>query len=180
MQQPLRQIAFIIEELEVDTPAQQLLDRFLIGYPLDGDFHQLEDCQIHVWLAPDANDSELRRRMGDFALHRHETIELTTLDAFCELHGIAAIDFLKLDVEGHELAVLQGAGNMINSGNLRLIQFEFGPANIYSRTYYYDFWQLLSDRYRIFRIVPRGLVAIDAYREQNEVFLTSNFLAIRQ
>src|ERR1041385_979800 len=80
MQQPLLHIAFIIQELAVDVPAQQLMDRFLIGYPRDGEFHR-PDCQIHVWLQPGADDSELVRRRGDFSLHRHNTIEDATASA---------------------------------------------------------------------------------------------------
>jgi len=41
--------------------------------------------------------------------HEVEEIELTTLDAFCEEHGIDRIDALKIDVEGAERAVLAGA-----------------------------------------------------------------------
>jgi len=40
----------------------------------------------------------------------HETIQLTTLDHFCETNLIDRIDFLKVDVEGHELEVLKGGG----------------------------------------------------------------------
>ena len=109
---------------------------------------------------------------------RTDRVKVETIDHFCLANAIPAIDLLKIDVEGHELAVLQGANRILNSGNLRMIQFEFGPANIYSRTYFFDFWEMLSKLYRIYRIVPRGIVPMDTYREQHEVFLTSNFLAI--
>ena len=36
-------------------------------------------------------------------------VEVKTLAAICEEHGIAVYDFLKIDVEGHELEVLSGA-----------------------------------------------------------------------
>jgi FkbM family methyltransferase len=63
-----------------------------------------------------------------------ERIEVRTLDRFCEEQGISRIDFLKLDVEGHELAALRGARRLLAEGAVSMIQFEFGPANIYSRT----------------------------------------------
>jgi FkbM family methyltransferase len=109
-----------------------------------------------------------------------EPIQLRTIDSFCAEHAIAAIDFLKLDVEGHELAVLRGAERMLRSGAISMIQFEFGPANIYSRTFLYDFWELLSGEYDLFRIIPRGIVPITAYGEHLEVFLTTNYLAVRK
>ena len=37
---PLRQITFLLEDFALQTPAQQLLDRFLIGYRRDGEFHR--------------------------------------------------------------------------------------------------------------------------------------------
>src|SRR6185503_14354274 len=62
----------------------------------------------------------------------HESIQVLTIDAFCDREEIYHIHFLKLDVEGHELSVLNGAKRMLDSGKISIIQFEFGPANIYS------------------------------------------------
>ena len=44
------------------------------------------------------------------------------------------IDFVKIDVEGHELEVLEGFGNLIKI--TKLIQFEFGGCNIDTRTFF--------------------------------------------
>jgi FkbM family methyltransferase len=41
------------------------------------------------------------------------TVETSTLDDFCSHHGIGKIDFIKCDVEGHELEVLEGARNSL-------------------------------------------------------------------
>jgi FkbM family methyltransferase len=115
---------------------------------------------------------------GNIEPCRKDRIEVQTIDAFCKANGITGIDLLKIDVEGHEIAVLQGAAHMIASGRIGMIQFEFGPANIYSRTYFYDFWSMLAGSYHIYRIIPQGMVPIESYGEQHEVFLTSNYLAV--
>ncbi len=107
-----------------------------------------------------------------------ERIQTSTIDSFRAANGIGRIDFLKLDVEGHELAILRGAAASIASGAISMIQFEFGPSNIYSRTYFYDFWSLLSGSYDIYRIIPKGIVPVQYYGEHREVFLTTNYLAI--
>jgi hypothetical protein len=39
-------LVFLLEEFAVPSPGQQLLDRFLIGYPRDGEFHRVQDCEI--------------------------------------------------------------------------------------------------------------------------------------
>lgn len=125
-------------------------------------------------------DERLPTQVLDVQTRRREQVQVRTIDRFCETEGIARIDFLKIDVEGHELSVLRGAERMLTSDAIAMIQFEFGPANIYSRTYFYDFWSLLSGAYDLYRIVPSGLAAINYYGEHNEIFLTTNYLALRK
>jgi len=121
---------------------------------------------------------DLAFRNIDFS--RKETIELTTLDLFCEQSGITAIDFLKLDVEGHELAVLRGGQKLFSAGKIRIVQFEFGGCNIDSRTYFKDYYNFFSKDYDLYRILSNGLRKIDAYSEKLEVFQSANYLAIRR
>jgi len=123
--------------------------------------------------------SVYKRKMDhyDRSLDRSEEIEIKTLDAFCQEHGIGRIHYLKLDVEGHEMKVLSGASRMLNSGAIDFIQFEFGGCNIDSRTYFKDFYYLLKDNHKIYRIVKDGLYPIDKYKEMYEAFATTNYLA---
>ncbi len=51
----------------------------------------------------------------------YETVKLSTLDAYCEQHAITAISVLKIDVEGHELAVLEGAQSTLGHLHPRII-----------------------------------------------------------
>ena len=87
------------------------------------------------------------------------------------------IDYVKIDVEGHELAVLNGFGKFIE--NMALIQFEFGGTNIDSRTYFQDFWYFFRiNKFTIYRISPSGLIKIHKYKEIDEIFLTTNYIAV--
>lgn len=87
------------------------------------------------------------------------------------------IDYVKIDVEGHELAVLNGFGKFIE--NMGIIQFEFGGANIDSRTYFQDFWYFFKvNKFTLYRISPSGLIKIYKYKEIDEVFLTTNYIAV--
>lgn len=124
--------------------------------------------------------SVYRRRLDHFGtrMDHAEEIKLTTLDSFCNENNIEYIDFLKLDVEGHELSVLRGGSDMIGSDSIARIQFEFGGCNIDSKTYFQDFYYLLSKSYHIYRILKYGLYKINGYRETEEIFTTTNFLAV--
>jgi len=89
------------------------------------------------------------------------------------------IDIAKLDIEGHELAALQGFGDAIRA--TKIIQFEFGGANIDTRTYFQDYWYFFKEHgFDLFRITPFGHQAIPAYREADEFFSTTNFLAVNR
>jgi FkbM family methyltransferase len=121
-----------------------------------------------------------QRRMGH-ALRFFEFKEQVTvkrLDSFCALHGISHIDLLKLDVEGHELSVLRGAGTLLTTGAIDMIQFEFGRASVDARVFMKDFFELFGDRYAVHRVVCDGLTPVREYRETLEVFLTTNYVAI--
>jgi FkbM family methyltransferase len=106
-----------------------------------------------------------------------ETVDIVPLDTFCPEKNIHRIDFLKLDIEGHEFFALKGAENMIRENKIKFIQFEFGGSNIDSRTFFQDFWYLLNEKYRLYRIVKDGLYPIDKYHENLEIFATINYLA---
>jgi FkbM family methyltransferase len=123
-----------------------------------------------------------RRRLTHFGLELglSETVEVTTLDAYCEAQGIGHIDWLKIDVEGHELAVLHGSQNLLTQNRIHLISFEFGGCHIDTRTYLQDFWYLFQQLgYTLHRLTPGGrLYPITTYRESLEQFRTTNFVAI--
>jgi FkbM family methyltransferase len=114
-----------------------------------------------------------------FQLDQAEPILLTTLDEFCVAQGLVHLHFVKLDIEGHELAALHGAAGLLDRGAIDFVQFEFGGANLDSRTQLRDFLALLQPQYSIFRVAKDGLVPVAAYRETDEIALTINFLAQR-
>lgn len=107
-----------------------------------------------------------------------EKVSIDTLDSYCQDNGVNRIHFLKMDVEGHELSVLKGSKEMLEQGNIDLIQFEFGIANLVSKVLLHEFFTLLKG-YDIFRILKNGIQKIE-YNERYELFLTSNYLAVKQ
>ena len=51
-------------------------------------------------------------------LDQTEDVSLLTLDEFCRMEPLQRIHFLKLDVEGHELKLLQGAHELLERGGI--------------------------------------------------------------
>ncbi|MFO1460831.1 MAG: hypothetical protein U1G08_15670 [Verrucomicrobiota bacterium] len=70
----LRKMAFLFEEFGVPSPSQQLLDRFLMGYPRDGALHTPSMGSFVAYLPP-TNEGGLERRKADFNLDGAPTVE---------------------------------------------------------------------------------------------------------
>lgn len=114
--------------------------------------------------------------------HQFQTrpVEVRTIDSILEERGIRRVDFLKMDLEGHELFALRGATAALSAGVIRALSFEFGAGNVNSRTFFRDFWELLSPYgYAFHRICPGGVtVPVTEYYEDLEFFRgVSNYLA---
>ena len=107
-----------------------------------------------------------------------EEIELTTLDNYCSENEIVEIDFLKMDVQGFEYAILKGSQKMLGGSNIRFIQFELDEPAISSRIFFKDFWELLSPNYRIYHSLYNGLIEIKEYSYTLENYHCMNYLAV--
>jgi FkbM family methyltransferase len=133
----------------------------------------------------DAAGNASMHARGDtyFAGQTFESTEVVviSIDSFVEAHAIQSVDFMKMDIEGHELFALRGADRALTGGVIRALSFEFGSGNINSRTYFRDYWDLLTERsYEIYRILPRGrILRISRYDEDLEYFRgVSNYIAV--
>jgi FkbM family methyltransferase len=51
-------------------------------------------------------------------------VRMTSLDDFCETHGVGRVDLVKMDVEGNERAVLDGARRLLAEGRLGTVFVE--------------------------------------------------------
>lgn len=135
--------------------------------------HTSEDCSSIASL------ETLERPIRPLDPALDETVELMTLDQFCRIEKIEKINFLKLDIEGHEFSALEGAQQLLSDGLIDIIQFEFGENNISSRTFLLDFIKILNN-YEFFRIAPGGIVPFHYRGGVSEIFATMNYLAVRK
>jgi FkbM family methyltransferase len=114
-------------------------------------------------------------------IHKQSSVEVKvdvdTLDNVAARLGIDRIDLLKIDTEGHELAVLNGARRLLAEGRIGLVHFEFNDMNVISRSFFRDFRTILSG-YELFRLLPGDLLPVGTNPLQTELFAFQNILAI--
>ncbi len=112
--------------------------------------------------------------------YQPSAIEIVTLDSFIAERGITFIDFMKMDIEGHELFALKGLQRSLTEGRVGAMSFEFSSGNLNSHTCFRDFWKVLSPKYSIYRVTPaRKLIEIAGYYEDLEYFRgASNHIAV--
>jgi FkbM family methyltransferase len=110
-----------------------------------------------------------------------QQVEVTSIDDYISRNGLERVDFVKLDIEGHELAALQGADASLSGGKIRALAFEFGAANLNSRTCFRAFWDYLRPRnFDLLRVTPGGrLLPVANYSEDLEYFRgVTNYVAV--
>ena len=57
-------------------------------------------------------------------------VDTITIDEIISEYNLEYIDFIKIDIEGHELEALKGAAKSLASGMIKALAFEFGSENL--------------------------------------------------
>lgn len=106
-------------------------------------------------------------------------LPVMTGDKYCAENNIQHIDFLKIDVEGHEPQVLEGFIGMLEKGAIDIIQFEYGYINIDTRFLLKDFYSCLERFDMCIGRIYSNYVEFREYKHCHEDFCGPNFLAVR-
>lgn len=123
--------------------------------------------------------SEINSMYAHRAPTEETAIPITTLDDYCHDKGIENIHFLKIDVEGHDFAVLQGASQLFAEGKIQVTQFEYGANWIIARHYLKDVFDLVGGLpYQLYRLMPSGLLKIPVYAYALDTFEPANYLIV--
>jgi len=111
-------------------------------------------------------------------LDKSEVVDLKRVEDYINERNIPRIDFLKIDIEGHELFAFKGFGPYLSSKFITAIQFEYGGANLDSHTSLMEIYTLLEGQgFEIFKIKPKYLER-RKYHPYMENYFYSNYIAI--
>jgi len=161
-----------------DLPPDSIIIRSALG-------SSISQGHLYMDVVGSGAASLLERRdtyFGDMTANS-ESVSITTIDAVMDEYKVAQVDLLKLDIEGAEMMALQGATTALDRGAITTVAFEFGSANLSSRTIFRDFWDLLVEDhgFAIWRIRPGGrLIPQTEYTEEQEHYRgVSNYIASR-
>lgn len=123
--------------------------------------------------------NSLYRRVGAPTDQRsEESVRVRTIDDYCAEHGIERVDVVKIDTEGHEMAVLQGTRRMLSEGRIGVAQFEYGGCYIDARVLLKDVWQFIESAgqgYAFYKIHRDRMERIPKYKQTFETFQYSNW-----
>lgn len=107
-----------------------------------------------------------------------ERVQLNTVDAYCRDTKISQIDLLKIDAEGHDLNVLEGAKAMFEARAISMVQFEYNQRWIESRHFLKDAFELLLPLgYKLGKITGKGIEFYPEWHFELESFREGNYLA---
>ena len=102
-------------------------------------------------------------------------VDVDTVDRYCSTHGVERIDFLKIDVEGFEDEVLQGATSMLKNLNIGFVLFELRHSILDSvgKQSKDIFTPLIENGYSIFTLDGRTLAADELENLSNGDYLAA-------
>ena len=133
---------------------------------------------LHV-IAPGAGTNSLYESPLAGATVGTEDVQTATLDDYTERSGLdGEIALVKIDTEGHDLAVLRGARGLLAGQQITVLQFEYNQRWIYARTFLRDAFELLVPLgYRIGKLTWRGVEFYPRWDVDLESFVEANYVA---
>lgn len=105
-------------------------------------------------------------------------VPCTTVDQEITAKKLNTVDFIKIDVEGFDLKVMEGAAKSLKAQLIGLIQFEYNECWFDTGSSLVKAYRLLIENgYKVYIIRPNGLMAYDV-NTYGDFYSLSNFIAV--
>ena len=144
--------------------------------------HQTGESEIFVSRAGAGTNSlvqeAVERRHGTEAL----TITTQTAVDYCATADIERIDLLKIDVEGFDMSVIEGARPLLEEERVGVCQFEYNHTWVFSRRYLKDAFDIAAslENYRVGRVTPDQVWLFDEWHPELERFFEANYVLVHR
>ncbi len=103
-------------------------------------------------------------------------VKLARLDTFCRTENISDIDILKIDAQGYERFILEGAGELLNPKFVRTILIEVLFVSLYENQTWFDeiMSELRGRGYRLFGFSEISRSKKIGWRWANAIFIADD------
>jgi FkbM family methyltransferase len=175
-----------LHAFEPSRPTFAMLARALEGQPVSLNpvavSEQAGSASLHV-VGPGAGRNSLHAPVGArpgaaTRLATTEEVATTTLEAYADRAGMDHITLVKIDTEGHDLAVLRGARRLLAERRISVAQFEYNHRWIDARCYLRDAFDLVGAYgYHVGKLTPRGVEFYPGWDPELETFVEGNYVA---
>jgi FkbM family methyltransferase len=158
-----------------------LLSEALDGHQVSMNCAALSDrcgsAALYV-LAPGAGTNSLHAPAGPGSGGQIENVATTTMDSYIDRSGLDHVTLVKIDAEGHDLAVLRGAQALFTQKRISVAQFEYNHRWVYARAFLRDAFEFLEPLgYRLGKLTPRGVEFYPGWDAELEKFVEGNYIA---
>lgn len=110
-----------------------------------------------------------------------QEVETVTLDEYCRSAAIDRIALLKIDTEGHDMLVIQGAKGMLTDRRVSVVQFEYNHLWVSARHYLKDVFDFAAPLgYHVAKITPAGIEPYGKWHPELETFREGNYILARE
>lgn len=128
--------------------------------------------------APGAGTNSLHEPPRPMTVTAIEDVAVTTLDSYARNAMLDHITLVKIDAEGHDLAVLRGSSGLFSEQRISIVQFEYNQRWVYSRSFLCDAFELLQPLgYQVGKLTPRGVEFYPGWDLDLETFIEGNYIA---
>jgi FkbM family methyltransferase len=105
-------------------------------------------------------------------------VEVTTLDNWCNRVGVSHVNLLKIDAEGYDLNVLEGASHLLDSQSIDVFVFEYASGWFSNKRFLWEASKFIDNKpYRLFKLF-NGFLAPFEYKLEYEGLMRGMFVGI--
>jgi hypothetical protein len=108
-------------------------------------------------------------------------VVIKKLDNFLDNNNFLNIDFIKIDVEGHEMSVVEGGFEFFKKNNIKLIQIEFNWHNLMTNQSIYKYSKIFNNYVTTrLNLIDGKLKIVDPKDFMSNIYHLSNYIFVQK